>query len=886
MTFPVRPDDNTDAEPGGIRQDVARRDGNPTVVLALPWDRPATSDDTPVRRSVPLRVPAASARALRSLGQKRGGLPATLLALYVLLLHRYSGRTDPTVAVSADRDQGGWTPLTPPDGADTLNLVRLGPLAADRSFSHLLDVVQRAVTEPADADALTPRFTYRRAAGTVDAAPTSQGTARRDAGLELMLCEDGEQVTGHLVFTRDVFDEATARRAVGHLLKLAEEVCEDPGRPVGALNLLSDEEESVFDALNRITVAPADRAFHQLFEAQAARTPERVAVRDEHRSLTFRELNQRANQLAHLLRERGTGPGTSVGIRADRDARTVVSLLAVLKAGGAYVPVDVREPASRRHAVLRDADVVAEIITLSGDTAPGDPGPEPSPGVPAIVLDPDCTVLDGYPVDNPPVSRSVLSDAAYLLYTSGTTGVPKGVVVENRHLVSYVQAILERFDIDTPMNWAVVQPLSVDSSVTALMPPLCTGGEAHLLSRERSLDPDTFADWAHQWGIDCVKIAPSHLRGLQSSPRFGELLPRKRLIVGCEASDWQWLRDLQRQTPGCRVFNHYGPTETTVGALTLAVGDHMESDWDTAPVGYPLPNAQVHVIDAMGQSVPAGVVGEIVIGGYGVARGYHRRDDLTAQAFVPDSLCGTPTERVYRTGDFGRRYPDGMIAFLGRRDDQVKVRGFRVVLGEIDAVLRSHPEVSNAVTLLRDDTPTGPRLTAYVEPRTRASFQVSALDDHVRERLPSHMAPQTVVVLDELPLTGNGKVNRAALPPPPASDAGTAVTPASGRWEHLVAEVWREVLRTEAPGIDQNFFDVGGHSLMLVTLQQGLQRASDRSVNMLDLFTYATIRSQAELLASAEQTSGPAGTARRHSTQQNALLKRRNEQLRARRSRS
>lgn len=873
MTFPVRPDDNR--HPGSVREDIAARNGKPASVLELSWDRPVSPGRVPTRRSVALRLPAASSAALRALGKERGGLPAAMLALYALLLHRYSGRTDITVAVSADRDGDHWTPAASPGDEGGTYLIRL-VLASDRSFSHLIGTVRAAVIEPPDADTTSPQFTY---GGVADPAPVHQGTVGSGADLEFILVEDGDQVTGHLVFALDVFDEATARRAVGHLLALAEEVCENPDCPVEALNMLTAEEVSVFDALNRVSVIPGSLTFHELFEAQAERTPESTAVRAEDGELTFRQLNRRSNQLAHLLRERGVGPGTAVGIRADRDTRTVAALLAVLKAGGAYVPVDVREPVSRRETILRDAGVVAEIVPAAGD-----PAPEASSDASAILLDADWSVVDGRPAHNLPVSPSALTDAAYLLYTSGTTGLPKGVVVENRHLVSYVQAILTRLDVDTPMKWAVVQPLSVDSSVTALMPPLCTGGEAQLLSRERSLDPDAFADWALRWGIDCLKIAPSHLRSLQSSPRFGELFPRKRLVVGCEASDWQWLRELQRQNPDCQVFNHYGPTETTVGALTLAVSDWLEDDWGTAPIGFPLPNAQVHVVDAAGRPVPAGVVGEIVIGGYGVARGYHGRGDLNAQAFVPDTLCGDPTKRMYHTGDFGRRFPDGMIAFVGRRDDQVKLRGFRIALGEIDAVLRSHPEVRNAVTVLREDASGERRLAAYVEPHTRASFRASALDDRLRERLPAHMIPQAVVVMDALPLAGNGKVSRAALPPPP--DAGIAAVPSSGRWEQLVADVWRTVLNTEVSGIDQNFFEAGGHSLMLVTLQQGLQRASDRSVNMLDLFTYATIRSQAELLKSSDQAAVPAEPVRRHSEQQNALLKRRNEQLRARRSSS
>lgn len=847
-------------------------------VLELPWDRPPTAHRDPsagAAGSVAFDVPAESVRALRELADERGsGLSRAMLAMYVVLLYRYSGQTDIAVAVS--------------DGAEPSSVTSVN-LLPERPFTDLVHGEWDDTTPAADASRVVPlpRFSFRRASGAGDvghvhpeSAPAFDGSDCGD--MELRLVEEDDKLAGCLVYATDVFDEATARRAVGHFLRLVGSVCAEVDRPVSALAILTPEEARAFDALNGLTVQQPDRTFHQLFEEQVERTPDRTAVRAEDAVLTFQELNRYANQLAHLLREWGAGPGTTVGIHVDRTARAVVALLAVLKAGGAYVPVDVREPAVRSDAILRDAGVVAEIGTVPGVAAAQGGSRRPT-----IELNADWTALAGRPVHNPSVPDSALTDAAYVLYTSGTTGQPKGVIVENRHLVSYVRAIVARLGVDAPMNWAVLQPLSVDSSVTALMPPLCTGGEAQLISRERALDPEALADWAREWGIDCMKVAPSHLRALQASPRFRELLPRERLVVGCEASDWQWLRELQQLMPDCQVFNHYGPTETTVGVLTLAVGEHMDGDWDIAPIGFPLPGTQVHVVDGAGSPVPAGVVGEIAIGGNNVARGYHRRDELSAAVFVPDTLGDDSARRLYLTGDFARRRPDGMITFLGRRDDQVKVRGFRVALGEIDAALRNHPDVRNAVALTREDGSGGHRLVAYVEPHSPASFRTESLDGQLRERLPSHMIPQAVVVMDELPLSANGKVNRSALPPvPETNEAEADVRPPASELQRMVADVWRDVLRTEVSGIDQNFFDAGGHSLLLVTLQQGLHQASGRKVDILQLLRHPTVRAQAELLARPGEDLDAPISGRRPTAQQNALTRRRNEQLRARRGRS
>jgi amino acid adenylation domain-containing protein len=625
------------------------------------------------------------------------------------------------------------------------------------------------------------------------------------------------------------------------------------------LPLLTTAERAAFEAANGEALPDAPEPFHRVFARRAAVGPDTVAVRAEDGVLTYGALDRSANQLAHLLRDRGVGPEVAVGLCLDRGARLAVAVLGVLKAGGVYVPLAPDEPAERRAGVVADAGAA---VVLSD-------GPLDLPGCEVVDLAAAADDLGERPGDAPPACADPAAEpasAAYILYTSGTTGKPKGVVVEHRQLTAYVDGIIARLGVDRPMRFAMAQPLTVDSSVTAFFPPLCTGGEVHLLSRATAIDPDRLAAWVTEHGVDCLKIAPSHLRSLQTSPRFTELLPARLLVVGGEASSWHWLRALQESLPHCQVHNHYGPTETTVGVLTLAVTDHLDAEWDMAPIGRPLPGVRVAVVDRNGQEVPVGVVGELVVCGVTVARGYHERPELTAAAFGPGG-------GRYATGDFVRRLADGTVVFMGRRDDQVKVRGFRVELGEVDAALRAHSGVCDAVTVVREDVPGDRAIVSYVEP---AGLLAGELLRHVRTLLPPHMVPRAVVVLDRLPLSPHGKVDRSALPPPAPTKTGT--TPETDL-ERVVASAWQEVLGTGTVGAEVNFFDVGGHSLLLVELQQRLRAALDREVELLDLLAHVTVRDQARLLAGAPEPAR-AEPGRPRSPQQAALLRRRMRQRR------
>lgn len=820
----------------------------------LPLDRARPASATANAVGAPfLPAPDLLARVARECGSDEH---TALLALLAVVLHRYDGGTEIGMVVpmpGTTTEVGCFERLVP-------IVVEIGP---DAMFSDVVASVRHAVDGMVSQDntiappdrALPvvrwdrdPEFSGFGVHATNVPLPTRFSAV--DLALELR-AQPGRGVRGEVVVATDVFTRDTAARIAAHLDQVLAEVAAGPNRPIGTLPLLTSAERAAFDAVNGEDLPDAPEPFHRVFARRAAVRPAAVAVRAEDGVLTYAALDRSANQLAHLLRDLGVGPEVAVGLCLDRGTRLAVAVLGVLKAGGAYVPLALDDPVERRAGIVADSGVTVVLADR----------PLHLPGCHVV----DLTAADALgerPDDAPPACADVAAEptsAAYILYTSGSTGKPKGVVVEHRQLTAYVNGVIARLGMDLPMRFAMVQPLTVDSSATAFFPPLCTGGEVHVLSRATALDPDRLADWVAEHGVDCLKIAPSHLRSLQASPRFTELLPARLLVVGGEASDWRWLRALQESVPHCQVHNHYGPTETTVGVLTLAVADHLDAEWDVAPIGRPLPGVRVAVVDRNGREVPVGVVGELVVQGATVARGYHEHPELTAAAFGPDG-------GRYATGDLARRLADGTVVFVGRRDDQVKVRGFRVELGEVDAALRAHPGVRGAVTVVREDAPGDRAVVSYVEPR---GLPADELRRHMAKLLPPHMVPRAIVVLDRLPLSPHGKVDRSALPSPTPTETGR--TPETDL-ERVVARAWQQVLGRRTVGADVNFFDVGGHSLLLVELQQRLRAALDREVELMDLLAHATVRDQARLLAGARKPTR-AEPGRPQSRRQAALLR-------------
>jgi amino acid adenylation domain-containing protein/FkbM family methyltransferase len=462
-----------------------------------------------------------------------------------------------------------------------------------------------------------------------------------------------------------------------------------------------------------VVVMSKDLCLHELIERQAERTPDQVALVFEQERLTFRELNRRADRLAQHLRGLKVGPDVLVGLFVERSLEMVVGLLGILKAGAAYVPIDSAYPPERVAFMLTDANVAAVLTqrslsaTLSIDAAR------------VVCLDDFAwTGSDGAPPNAAGVEPQNL---AYVIYTSGSTGRPKGVGVEHRNIVNYVLDVAERLRLEPGMNHATVSTIAADLGNTVIFPALATGACLHVISQERAESQALLSDYFTRERIDVLKIVPSHLAALQAGRNPERVLPRQRLILGGEASRRDWIEKLRAMAPGCEIYNHYGPTEATVGVLTYHVGAEVpRTQSGTLPLGQPLPNSRVHILDEAAQPVTLGDQGELYIGGAGVARGYLNRPDLTAERFIPDPFGPQPGGRLYRTGDLVRQLPDGDIEFIGRIDDQVKLHGYRIELGEIEARLREQQGVRDGVVLARETESGEKQLVAYVVPQRTA----------------------------------------------------------------------------------------------------------------------------------------------------------------------
>lgn len=459
------------------------------------------------------------------------------------------------------------------------------------------------------------------------------------------------------------------------------------------------------------TVLPeGGRCLHQLFEIQAGRDPDRFALVYEGQRLSYGQLNQRAERLARQLRGLGARPDMCIGLCVERSLDLIVGLLAILKAGAAYLPLDPALPRKRLAFVLEDAGVSLVLTQQAlADTLP-------ATGARLICLDgpePEANPLPGA------VAEAAPHHLAYVIYTSGSTGQPKGVCIEHRNIVNYVEGIIHRLGLEPGLNYATVSTLAADLGNTVIFPALATGGCLHVISQARSEDPDLLAELFEQEGIDVLKIVPSHLAALQSGRHPERLMPRRCLILGGEASRLDWIDELRTLAPDCQIFNHYGPTETTVGVLTYPVGKGLlpATASGTVPLGQPLPGSRVYLLDQQGRAVAPGEAGELWIGGGGVARGYLNRPELTAEKFRPDPFSPEEGGRLYKSGDLARLLPDGSLEFCGRIDHQVKVNGNRVELGEIEAALARHPGVREALVTAQDDGTGRQQLVAYVVPR-------------------------------------------------------------------------------------------------------------------------------------------------------------------------
>ena len=639
---------------------------------------------------------------------------------------------------------------------------------------------------------------------------------------------NGEQLQDGLQFRFDYDVNCLSQESIQHLARqfqaLLESCVEYPEGEIGRLEILSasERQQLLVEFNNTYVDYPLNKCIHHLIEEQAELNPERTAVAFEDQQLTYRELNVRANQLAHYLQKLGVNSEVAVTLYLERSLEAIIGLLGILKAGGAYLPVDPASPQERLAFVLQDARSPV-LITQQ----------KLLPNLPENIANVIC--LDNWqtsasePISNPTSEVSV-ENLAYIIYTSGSTGTPKGVLVEHRQLLNYLYGIQNVINLPTDARFATVSTLSADLGNTAIFPSLCYGGCLHIISENCITDPQALAAYFRHHPIDCLKIVPSHLKALLAGEDAESILPQKRLILGGEATDWNLITQIQKLAPQCQIINHYGPTETTVGTLTYAIESGPDRFGETVPIGRPINNNQIYILDPYKQPVPIGVPGELYVGGAGVTRGYLNRPDLTEQKFIPNPFENLNNSRLYKTGDLARYLPDGNIEFLGRIDRQVKIHGFRIELPEIEAILSQHPALRNTAVIVREDRPGNKRLVGYIIPKEKSVPPTTELRDFLRQKLPEYMVPTAFIPLDTLPLTPNGKVDYQRLPDSDISRATVTqnyVAPQTPLEEKL-AKIWAQVLGVEQVGIHDNFFELGGDSILTIQIvaqakQEGLQ---------------------------------------------------------------
>jgi amino acid adenylation domain-containing protein len=798
----------------------------------LPTDRPRP----PVRDSacdvVTFEVPAAAVRVLHRLAREAGATPfMALLAVYSIVLGRFSRRDDVTVGTPvAGRDRPEVQDLI---GLFLNTLVLRTDLSGDPSFREVLRRVretalaayshqdlpfERLVAElaPERDPARTPLFATmflwadadvgeRRIGGLrAEALPVGDSDAKFDLTLAVAGRPDGA-LAGSVNYATALFDRDTIERFTHHFVALAGAVADTPDTPLRQLPALPPAELRTLAEWNDTAVAYPDETLPAMFAKQVARTPDAVAVSFAGRTVSYAELDARANRLAHRLVRAGVGPESIVGVRQERGVELVVALLAVLKAGGAYLPLDPDYPAERLEYMCADAGATlvltgAELSDVDGESAL-DPGVAPHP-------------------DHP----------AYVIYTSGSTGRPKGVVVSHRAIANRLRWMREEYRIDGTDRVLQKTPYGFDVSVWELFLPLITGATLVVAKAGGHRDPHYLAEVIAGERVTTLHFVPSMLRAFLAEP-FGPLPSVRRVICSGEALPADLVAGVHERI-GCELHNLYGPTEAAVDvtATPCAPGTPVT-------IGRPIANTRCHIVDEALRPVPIGVPGELLLGGVQLARGYLRRPALTAARFVPDPF-GPPGARLYRTGDLARHRPDGTIEFLGRLDHQVKIRGHRVELGEVEAVAAEHPAVSSIAATVHDGQLVGYLVAAA---GTDADLDTGAVAAFLRERLPEAMVPSHWVVLAALPLTATGKVDRAALPAPDrgrAATSGEHVAPRTDA-ERTVADALASALGVEQVGVHDRFFDVGGDSIRAIRAI-GPLRAAGLPLSAQDVFTHQT----------------------------------------------
>ncbi|MBV9791230.1 MAG: amino acid adenylation domain-containing protein [Chloroflexi bacterium] len=870
-------------------------------VLELPTDHPRPAVTSPAGASLFFQLPADLTAALSAFTQREGvTLFMTGLAAFQVLLARYSRQTDLAVGTPiANRTRHETEDLI---GCFVNTLVLRSQISLRDSFRDLLQQV-RAVALDAYAhqdvpfeevvDALQPErdlsrhplfqvmFVLQNAPlaplslpeVTVERFPLPSTTSKFD--LTLTLEETAGGISGDVEFSTALFDRTTIERLVEHFQTLLRNVIAEPERPL--LHLPMSDERPLLAQWNATNVPyPIERPLQSLFEDQVARTPDAPALVFEHSSLSYREMDQQANQVAHLLRKLGVTPNTLVSLCLERSLEMFVGMFGVLKSGAAFLPLDAQYPAHRLEYMINDSNIsvmitnraalpaiealvasqpqqIRVLIALDHTERPA--------WLPADVEFYNWADVADYPIDACPMLTTP-EDLVYLMYTSGSTGQPKGVPIRQRNLVQFFQWNQDYFEFRGDDRIIQYHTISFDFSTWEIFEALLVGASLHIVSTEVARDVEALADYIAQHGITVLNMTPSQFTALADfmehfRPRALDTL--RIVVLGGEMMPTALARRaLKILPPTCRFYNEYGPTETTISCAIYLVTPEVVAcygDHPSIPFGGPIANTQLYVLDAQLYPVPTGVPGELYIGGFGQSGEYFKRPDLTADRYVPDPFSAEPGRRLYKSGDVVRWLPEGIVEFLGRGDHQVKLRGYRIELGEIELLLASHPDVREAVVIVHEDRSAAnayadKRLVAYVVPTLATLPTTSELRDFMLAQVPEYMIPAVFVPLKELPLTANGKLDRKALPVPDLTDIKREEAFVAPRTpaEEVVAQIWARLLRIEQISVHDNFFELGGNSLLATQVIVRLHEIFPINVPVRSMFDRPTVAGLVEAL--------------------------------------
>jgi amino acid adenylation domain-containing protein len=828
-------------------------------VLQLPIDYPRPAIQTFSGKRKIFFLSADLTKALRTLSRNEDTtLFMTLLAAFKTLLHRYSGHDDILVGSPiANRNQDGIEQLI---GFFVNTLVLRTNCSGNPSFKELIRRV-RETTLGAYAHqnmpfellvdelqiqrnlSYTPLFQvmfvlHNAPISEVKMAGLTFGSVETANNLNVMfdlilhITETDGGIDVWLDYNTHLFEEKTICQMANHLQTLLSGIVANPQQHLSDLPLLTEPERQslLFNWNSTVTNYPHDKCIHELFEAQVGKTPDAIAVVFENQQLTYRELNQRANQLAHYLQNLGVKPEVLVGICVERSLDMVIGLLGILKAGGAYVPLDPSYPTERLAYMLEDSQpgvLLTQQYLLES---------LPTYKAQVICIDSDWELITNESTENP-VSNIKTDNLAYVIYTSGSTGKPKGAMNTHSGVCNRLLWIQDTYHLTATDTILQKTPFSFDVSVWEFFWTLITGARLVLAQPEGHRDTSYLLNLILQQQITTLHFVPSMLQVFLEAEDLGKCHSLVRVIASGEALPAQ-LQQRFFNRLDAQLHNLYGPTETAIDVTFWQCKKDSITNQNTVPIGQPIANTQIYLLDKYFNPVPMGVTGEVYIGGVGVGRGYLNRPDLTAEKFIPNPFS-KQTERLYRTGDKARYLANGEIEYIGRIDNQVKVRGLRIELGEIEAIISQYPVVRETVVIVSEES----RIVAYVVPQKEQTLVIPELRSFLESKLPNYMIPAVFVTLEALPLTPNGKVNRKALP---ASDTTrpeleVVYQPPQTELEKTIADIWQEVLNVEEIGIHDNFFELGGHSLLLVQVHSKLQKIFQKDFLLVEMFQYPTV---------------------------------------------